>query len=40
MDMEIIDLVMPTSTSANATATTAHTVWTSIHGLFNDNKKT
>jgi hypothetical protein len=42
MDMDIIDLVMPTSTSANATATTttAHSIWTSIHGIFNDNKKT
>jgi hypothetical protein len=40
MAMDIVDLVMPTSTAADAPAATAYTVWTAVHGLFNDNKKT
>jgi hypothetical protein len=40
MAMDIVDLVMPTSTAADAPAATAYTVWTAVHGLFNDNKNT
>jgi hypothetical protein len=38
--MDIIDLVMPTSTAVDAPVATANTVWLAVHGLFNDNKKT
>jgi hypothetical protein len=37
---DIVDLIMPTSTSADAPVATAYTVWVAVHGLFNDNKKT
>jgi hypothetical protein len=40
MAMDIIDLVMPTSTSTDYPAATAYMVWAAFHGLFNDNKKT
>jgi hypothetical protein len=40
MAMDLVDLVMPTSTAADARVATANTVWLAIHGLFNDNKKT
>jgi hypothetical protein len=40
MAMDLIDLVMPTSTAADAPVATANTVWLAVHGLFNDNKKT
>jgi hypothetical protein len=35
-----MDLVMPTSTVADAPVATANTVWLAVHDLFNDNKKT
>jgi hypothetical protein len=40
MAMDIVDLVMPTSTAVDAPVATANTVWLAIHGMFNDNKKT
>jgi hypothetical protein len=40
MAMDIVDLIMPTSTFADAPAATAHTVWVAVHDLFNDNKNT
>jgi hypothetical protein len=40
MAMDIVDLVMPTSTATDAPIATANMVWLSVHGLFNDNKKT
>jgi hypothetical protein len=40
MSMDLVDLVMPTSTAADAPVPTANTVWLAVHGLFNDNKKT
>jgi hypothetical protein len=40
MVMDIVDLAMPTSTAVDALVVTAYTVWTDVHGLFNDNKKT
>jgi hypothetical protein len=38
--MDLVDLVMPTSTTVDTTVATANTVWLAIHGLFDDNKKT
>jgi hypothetical protein len=40
MAMDLVDLVMPTSTAADAPVATANTMWLAVHGLFNDNKKT
>jgi hypothetical protein len=40
MAMDLVDLVMPTSTATDAPLATANTVWLAVHGLFNDNKKT
>jgi hypothetical protein len=38
--VDIIDLVMPTSTAVDAPIATAYTVWLAVHGLLNDNRKT
>jgi hypothetical protein len=40
MAMDLVDLVMPTSTTVDTPVATANTVWLAVHGLFNDNKKT
>jgi hypothetical protein len=40
MTLDIIDLIMPTSTVDDAPVATAYMVWVAVHGLFNDNKKT
>jgi hypothetical protein len=40
MTLDIVDLVMPTSTAVDAPVATAYTVWVAVHGLFNNNKKT
>jgi hypothetical protein len=40
MAMDLVDLVMPTLTAADAPVATANTVWLAVHGLFNNNKKT
>jgi hypothetical protein len=40
MDLDLVNLVMPTSTAADAPVATTNTVWLAVHGLFNDNKKT
>jgi hypothetical protein len=39
MAMDIVDLVMPTTTSTDV-AQPPCTVWTAVHSLFSDNKKT
>jgi hypothetical protein len=39
MAMDLVDLVMPTSTAADAPVATANTVRLAVHGLFNKNKK-
>jgi hypothetical protein len=39
MALDIVNLIMPTSTSSKAPVATAYTVWVAIHDLFNDNKK-
>src|SRR4051794_950123 len=38
MAMDIVNLVM--HPAPNAPAATTYPVWTAVHGLFNDNKKT
>jgi hypothetical protein len=40
MAMDIVDLIMPTSTVTDAPIGTAYTVWMAVYDLFNDNKKT
>jgi hypothetical protein len=40
MALDLVDLVMPTSTTADALVAIANMVWLAIHSLFNENKKT
>jgi hypothetical protein len=40
MAMDLVDHIMPTSTSTDAPIAIAYTVWNAVHDLFNDNKKT
>jgi hypothetical protein len=38
--MDLVDHIMPTSTSTDAPIAIAYMVWNAVHDLFNDNKKT
>jgi hypothetical protein len=40
MAPDIVDLIVPTSTSTDTPVAIAYTVWVAIHDIFNDNKKT
>jgi hypothetical protein len=40
MALDLVDLVMPISTAADAPVATSNMVWRAVHNLFNDNKKT